>query len=102
MSDTEAPEQQQGAEAEQPAAQQPAKAPQLPGVTSKKLQKLQEKYDKRGIVYISRIPPHLVRKHYSLQCNSEHAREETIILLRRPCGCLLLPPVLRRRCLRHR
>ena len=28
---------------------------------SKKLQKLQEAYKKRGIVYVSRIPPHMVR-----------------------------------------
>jgi hypothetical protein len=27
----------------------------------KKLEKLKEKYEKRGIVYISRLPPHLVR-----------------------------------------
>lgn len=27
----------------------------------KKLQKLKEKNDKRGVVYISRLPPHLVR-----------------------------------------
>ena len=27
----------------------------------KKLEKLKKKYEKRGIVYISRLPPHLVR-----------------------------------------
>jgi len=27
----------------------------------KKLAKLKEKYEKRGIVYISRLPPHMVR-----------------------------------------
>jgi hypothetical protein len=28
----------------------------------KKLEKLKKKYEKRGIVYISRLPPHLVSK----------------------------------------
>ena len=28
---------------------------------SKKLAKLQEQYNRRGVVYISRIPPHMVR-----------------------------------------
>lgn len=27
----------------------------------KKLEKLKKKYERRGIVYISRLPPHLVR-----------------------------------------
>ena len=29
--------------------------------SDKKLEKLKEKYEKRGIVYLSRLPPHLVR-----------------------------------------
>ena len=28
---------------------------------NKKLQKLQKQYERRGIVYVSRIPPHMVR-----------------------------------------
>lgn len=28
---------------------------------SKKLQKLRKAYEKKGIVYVSRIPPHMVR-----------------------------------------
>jgi ESF2/ABP1 family protein len=32
----------------------------LPALSNKKLKKLKEKYDKRGIIYISRIPPHMV------------------------------------------
>lgn len=36
-------------------------SPALPAVLNKKkLQKLQEQYERRGIVYISRIPPHMV------------------------------------------
>jgi len=28
---------------------------------NKKLQKLQKQYERRGIIYVSRIPPHMVR-----------------------------------------
>ena len=28
---------------------------------NKKLQKLQKQYERRGVVYVSRIPPHMVR-----------------------------------------
>jgi hypothetical protein len=38
----------------------PAGAVALPELSKKKLQKLKEKHERRGIVYISRIPPHLV------------------------------------------
>lgn len=29
---------------------------------SKKLQKLQKAYERKGIIYVSRIPPHMVRQ----------------------------------------
>ena len=51
-------EEQQMGGGERPQAQ----APKLPDLSAKKLKKLKEKYDRRGIVYISRIPPHLVRQ----------------------------------------
>lgn len=56
MSDQE----QHGSDGEQPRAQERQAAP-LPDLSARKLKKLKEKYDRRGIVYISRIPPHLVR-----------------------------------------
>lgn len=49
-------------EREAPQGHQPeAKAPRLPNLSTRKLEKLRQKDAKRGIVYISRIPPHLVR-----------------------------------------
>lgn len=52
-------QQQEAAPAKGKAAK--GKAPQLPAYSSKKLRRLQEQHERRGIVYISRIPPHLVR-----------------------------------------
>jgi len=37
--------------------------PQTP-LQSKKLQKLQKAHERRGIIYVSRIPPHMVRKSF--------------------------------------
>ena len=34
--------------------------PEKLALQSKKLQKLQKAYEKRGIIYVSRIPPHMV------------------------------------------
>ena len=46
--------------------------PEKLALQSKKLQKLRKAYEKRGIVYVSRIPPHMVRLFTqlltSLQC----------------------------------
>lgn len=39
-----------------------------PKLTKKKLEKLQEQYNKRGIVYMSRLPPHLVRAAVGRGC----------------------------------
>ena len=36
--------------------------PEKLALQSKKLQKLRKAYEKRGIVYVSRIPPHMVRQ----------------------------------------
>lgn len=33
-------------------------------LSEKKLAKLKEDYEKRGVIYISRIPPHLVRQYF--------------------------------------
>ena len=38
-----------------------AKNPEKLALQSKKLDKLRKTYEKRGIVYVSRIPPHMVR-----------------------------------------
>lgn len=35
-------------------------SPEKLSLQSKKLQKLRKAYEKRGIVYVSRIPPHMV------------------------------------------
>ncbi|PSC70758.1 Pre-rRNA-processing esf2 [Micractinium conductrix] len=48
----------EGAQGEAQAAA-PKQAPRLPGLSDKKLQRLREKDARRGVVYISRIPPHL-------------------------------------------
>ncbi len=49
-------------EREAPQGHQPeAKAPRLPNLSTRKLEKLRQKDARRGVVYISRIPPHLVR-----------------------------------------
>ena len=43
---------------------------------NKKLQKLQKQYERRGIIYVSRIPPHMVRT--SLQfCSCVVALDES-------------------------
>jgi hypothetical protein len=56
----------------------------LPSLSRKKLEKLKEKYEKKGVVYISRIPPHLVRGNRSWDAAS------TCVL--RAMICMLLPP----------
>lgn len=42
------------------ATQVQPKAPKLPNLSARKLEKLRQKDVRRGVVYISRIPPHLV------------------------------------------
>ncbi|KAL4420731.1 hypothetical protein ABPG75_010387 [Micractinium tetrahymenae] len=44
---------------EAPLAQEQPKAPKLPNLSARKLEKLRQKDARRGVVYISRIPPHL-------------------------------------------
>lgn len=54
-------------------AQQQVSAPQLPNLSARKLEKLRQKDARRGVVYISRIPPHLVSALRGAERAAAHA-----------------------------
>ena len=60
MSDDERPTS-SGAAGEDAHAELKQKVAKSAKTADKKIKKLKEKYERRGIVYISRLPPHLVR-----------------------------------------
>lgn len=60
MSDEEQPTSSGGA-GEDAHAELKQKVAKSAKTADKKVEKLKEKYEKRGIIYISRLPPHLVR-----------------------------------------
>ena len=61
-------------------------------LAEKKLEKLKKKYEKRGVVYISRLPPHLVRS--ILQMHRAAAPPPALIPTAQVLDVLLTPDLI--------